>query len=145
MPSRPQTFVAFAGSANPDAGVYVARRRVNELFLRACLEDFAKNGEMALKRCAEEQPASYLKIFALLMPREVKIETTNPTGSLSDESLTLLVAELEERVRAKLNGDSAKLIEGKVEPAPRRKPEPLHPRPVKGHRSGVASKKQEIT
>ena len=137
MPARPKTLVGFAGSANPEAGVYVARRKVNELFLRACLEDFAKNGAMALKRCAEEQPASYLKIFALIMPRELKIETTNPTGMLSDEALTLMVAELEERVRAKLQGESAKVIEGTVEPTPRRKPEPPQFKRIKRGKASV--------
>ena len=104
---------------DPLGSVYYTRRRVNEAFLRAALEDFHKNGAIALDRCAREQPASYLKIFALLMPREIKLEHQNPTDALSDEQLALMVAELEERISARLQGESAKLIDAQAEPEPR--------------------------
>jgi uncharacterized small protein (DUF1192 family) len=90
---------------------------VNEAFLRAALEDFHKNGPEAFARCAKELPASYLKIFALLVPRELKIERANPTDALSDEQLALMVAELEERISARLQGENAKLIEAQAEPS----------------------------
>jgi hypothetical protein len=115
-------FTGFARSADPLGSVYYTRRRVNEAFLRAALEDFHKNGAIALDRCAREQPASYLKIFALLMPREIKLEHQNPTDALSDEQLALMVAELEERISARLQGESAKLIDAQAEPEPREQP-----------------------
>src|SRR5262245_19438988 len=73
--------------ANPDAAVYISRRRVNDAFLRAALESFHKDGPVAFEKCARENPASYLKIFALLVPRELKIEHANPASALSDEQL----------------------------------------------------------
>src|SRR5262249_14170973 len=65
---------SLARPANPDAAVYISRRRVNDAFLRAALESFHKDGPVAFQKCARENPASYLKIFALLIPRELKIE-----------------------------------------------------------------------
>jgi hypothetical protein len=64
---------------------------------------------VAFQKCARENPASYLKIFALLVPRELKIEHANPTSGLSDEQLALMVAELEERIARRVAGESAKL------------------------------------
>jgi hypothetical protein len=82
------------------------------LFLRACLESFAKHGPKALARAADEQPASYLKIFALLMPRDLKIEHSSPLAALSDEQLALMIADLEQRIAARLSGGEAKVING---------------------------------
>ena len=91
----PKTLIGWTakGSANPDAAVYISRRRVNDAFLRAALESFHKDGPVAFQKCARENPASYLKIFALLVPRELKIEHANPTSGLSDEQLALMIAE----------------------------------------------------
>ena len=95
--------------ANPDAAVYISRRRVNDAFLRAALESFHKDGPAAFEKCARENPASYLKIFALLVPRELKIEHANPASALSDEQLALMIAELEERIARRLAESEAKL------------------------------------
>src|SRR5262245_52123504 len=108
----PKTLIGWTakGSANPDAAVYISRRRVNDAFLRAALESFHKDGPVAFQKCARENPASYLKIFALLVPRELKIEHANPTSGLSDEQLALMVAELEERIARRVAESDAKLM-----------------------------------
>src|SRR5262245_49051816 len=115
----PKTLIGWTakGSANPDAAVYISRRRVNDAFLRAALESFHKDGPAAFEKCARENSASYLKIFALLFPRELKIEHANPASGLSDEQLALMVVELEERIARRLAGESAKLVEAEAEPS----------------------------
>jgi hypothetical protein len=112
----PKTLIGWTakGSANPDAAVYISRRRVNDAFLRAALESFHKDGPAAFQKCARENPASYLKIFALLVPRELKIEHANPASALSDEQLALMIAELEERIARRVAAGEAKQID--VEP-----------------------------
>ena len=47
------------------------------------------------ERVRRAQPASYIKILALLVPREHKLEHTNAIGQLSDEKLVAMIAELE--------------------------------------------------
>jgi hypothetical protein len=107
------------GSGNP-AGAPVGsrhRQQLNGEFIAALLRDFRQGGPKAIERVRRMQPASYLKILALLVPREHKIEQGNPLGALSDEQLALMVAELEERIARRVADSDAKLIEGTVEPA----------------------------
>ena len=66
---------------------------------------------------ATTQPAAYCKILTLLVPREHKLEHTNPIEALSDEQVANMIAELEERIASRAAGSDAKLIEGTVEPA----------------------------
>src|SRR5262245_11153126 len=109
------------GSAPTDATIYVTRRRVNDAFLHSALNSWAKHGDKAFAQSAREQPSSYLKIFALLMPRELKIEHSNPTAALSDEQLALMVAELEQRIAHRLAGGDAKTIEHSSADRPKRR------------------------
>jgi hypothetical protein len=46
--------------------------------------DFSKHGERAIAKVRRTQPAAYLKVLALLVPREHKIEHTNALSELSD-------------------------------------------------------------
>src|SRR5262249_2331144 len=61
------------------------------------------------------QPASYLKILALLVPREHKVEHSNALKNLSDEQLEDMIAYLETSLAAQA-GAPAKMIEGTIEP-----------------------------
>jgi hypothetical protein len=51
------------------------------------LRDFRKHGEKAVAQVRRKQPAAYLKILVLLVPREHKIEYNNPVKNLSDQQL----------------------------------------------------------
>ena len=74
------------------------------------LRDFRQGGQKAIERVRRTQPAAYLKICALLVPREMKLEHTNAIKDLTDEELFQMLgvfAEFErsiiqERVRAGL-------------------------------------------
>jgi hypothetical protein len=73
------------------------------------------------------QPAAYLKVLALLVPREHKLEHTNPVSRLSDEELVAMVEHLEERIARRAGGRDAKLIEAvetTAHPAPIEVPNP---------------------
>ena len=83
---------------------------LNQEFIQALLVHFRQHGKKAIEKAAREQPAAYLKILAFLVPREMKIEHTDPVKGLSDEQLAAMVAELEQRI-ARRAGEGAKLIE----------------------------------
>src|SRR5262245_25363433 len=106
-------------SGNPAGGPVASRHRqqLNGEFIAALLRDFRQGGPKAIERVRRMQPASYLKILALLVPREHKIEHGNPASALSDEQLALMIAELEERIARRVAAGDAKQIEGTVEPA----------------------------
>src|SRR5262245_30517513 len=102
-------------SGNPAGRLRGSRNRLSEAVICALLRDFEKHGEKASARGRDESPEMYLKVFAMVLPRQHKVEHTNPTSWLSDEQLTLMIAELEERIARRKAGGEAKLIEGTVE------------------------------
>jgi hypothetical protein len=57
------------------------------------------------------QPGVYLKVLALLVPKEHRVEHSNPLSPLSDEQLADMVAELEGRLARRAAGGDSKLIE----------------------------------
>jgi hypothetical protein len=81
------------------------------------LRDWRAHGDHALAKLRQTQPAAYCKLAVLLVPREQKVEHVNAAGGLSDEELTAMIAELEERIAGRLQGENAKVIDAQVEPA----------------------------
>ena len=77
----------------------------------------------------QTQPAAYLKILALLVPREHKVEHRNLIKELSDEQLEAMVEHLETSLEAQASG-SIRVIEGTIEPAAAtaHAPKPVGPR-----------------
>jgi hypothetical protein len=81
----------------------------------ALLRDFRKHGEKAIAEVRRTQPASYLKVIALVLPREhQKVEHTNALSGLSDEELETMIEHLKERIAEKL--EEAKVINGEAKP-----------------------------
>ena len=116
-------------SGNPSGGRPGSRHRqqLNGEFIAALLRDFRHGGPKAIERVRRTQQAAYLKILALLVPREHKVEHSNPLKSLTDEELAAMVELLKASLEAK--AQSAKVIEGKAEVVPRL-PSPAAPKPA---------------
>ena len=68
------------------------------------MRDFRKHGEKAIARVRRDHPAAYLKVLALLIPRDIKVEH-RPVKELSDEQLESAIA-----LKAMISGDNAKVI-----------------------------------
>ena len=119
-------------SGNPAGGPVGSRHRqqLNGEFIAALLRDFRHGGPKAIERVRRTQPAAYLKILALLCPREHKVEHSNPIKDLTDEQLEAAIEYIEAALAAKA-GDQAKVIEGIAEPAalPAPELEPQRKRP----------------
>ena len=71
----------------------------------------------------QTQPAAYLKILALLVPREHKVQHSNPIKDLTDEQLEAMIEYIETLLEAQAGG-SVKVIEGTTEPAAATAPAP---------------------
>jgi hypothetical protein len=117
-------------SGNPHGNRHHSRHLLNQEFIQALLLHFRQHGKKAIEKVASEQPASYLKILGLLVPREHKVEHRNPVKELSDEQLEAAIKYIEAALAAKA-GDQAKVIEGIAEPAalPTPELEPQRKRP----------------
>src|SRR5215467_13215237 len=83
--------------------------------MQALLLHFRQHGKKAIEKVAREQPAAYLKVLALLVPREHKVEHSNVIKSLSDQELEAMIEYLKTSLEAQA-GSPVKVIEGMIEP-----------------------------
>jgi hypothetical protein len=63
------------------------RHIFNKAFLEALAKDFQEGGAQAIAKVRKEQPAAYMKICALLVLKELKLEHTGGVKSMTDEQL----------------------------------------------------------
>jgi hypothetical protein len=59
---------------NPGGSLEATRRSFNKDFLLALATDFKRHGASAIEKVRKQQPAAYMKICALLVPREMRVE-----------------------------------------------------------------------
>jgi hypothetical protein len=89
-----------------------SKNRLQSDFLYALAEDFAQHGADAIKITRIEQPATYVKIIASLMPRELLMGTA--VSDLDDDELDRMIEMLRERALAARQEEALEL---KPEPA----------------------------
>ena len=63
------------------------------------------------------QPAAYMKICALLVPREMKLEHSGGVKAMTDEQIEDAIAAIKALMAAQA-GEAAKVIEGEAEVVP---------------------------
>ena len=102
-------------SGNPAGRPRGSRNKLTEAVVCALLRDFSKHGEKAIARVRRDQPGIYLRVLALLIPRQDKLEHTNTIKTMTDEELEGAIAFLHEMMTARTVG-SAHLVEMKAEP-----------------------------
>jgi hypothetical protein len=108
---------------NPDGNRHRTRHLLNQEFMQALLPNFRHQGKQAIEQVARNQPAVYLKILALLVPREHKVEHSISLKDLTDEQLEAMAEYLKTSLEAQARG-SVKVLEGTIEPAATTAPAP---------------------
>ena len=103
-------------SGNPLGNRHHTRHLLNQEFIQALLLHFREHGKKAIEKVAREQPAAYLKILALLVPREMKLEHSGGVKAMSDEQIEEAIEAIQTMLAARA-GEAAKVIEGAAEPA----------------------------
>jgi hypothetical protein len=97
--------VETAGSeGNPAGRVRGSRNKLSEEVICALLRDFRLHGEKAVAKVRRLQPAAYLKICALLVPKEMKLEHSGGIKAMSDEQLEAAFELLQGMVDQRLGG-----------------------------------------
>ena len=114
-------------SGNPGGSLEATRRSFNKDFLLALAADFKKHGAAAIEKVRKQQPAAYMKICALLVPREMKVEHSNAIKAMSDEQIEAAIEYIKALLEAQ--AQSAKVIEGEAEVVPSL-PAPVAPKPA---------------
>jgi hypothetical protein len=64
-----------------------SRNALSEQFLAAICQDWTQHGMSVLAKVRECSPASYLRVIASLVPREMSLELHNEFSHLSDAEL----------------------------------------------------------
>ena len=70
------------------------------------------------KRVRRESPASYLKVCAMLVPREMKLEHSGGVKAMTDEQLERSIEILKELIAKREAAANAKVIDGDAEVVP---------------------------
>jgi hypothetical protein len=113
-------------SGNPGGSPEATRRAFNKRFLLDLAEDWQQHGREVFKRVRRDSPASYLKVCALLVPREMKVEHSGGVKAMTDEQLEAGIEAIQAMLAAREAGEQAKVIEAVPEPvalpAPSRRP-----------------------
>ena len=105
-------------SGNPGGSLEATRRSFNKDFLLALAADFKQHGASAIATVRKQQPAAYMKICALLVPREMKVEHSGGVKAMTDEQLEAGIEAITAMLAARDPGSSAKVIEAVPEPVP---------------------------
>ena len=78
------------------------RHLLNQEFMQALLLNFRHQGKKAIEKVARNQPAAYLKILALLVPREMQIEHTNRIKQMTDEEIEQAIEAIQTMLAARV-------------------------------------------
>jgi hypothetical protein len=101
-------------SGNPHGNRHRTRHLLNQEFMQALLLNFRHEGKKAIEKVARNQPGVYLKILALLVPREMKVEHSQGVKAMSDEEIEQAIEAIQTMLAARA-GEAAKVIEGTAE------------------------------
>ena len=118
VPKRINGKFAPGWSGNPGGSLEATRRSFNKDFLLALAADFEKHGAAAIAKVRKYQPAAYMKICALLVPREMKLEHSGGVKAMTDEQIDRAIAFIEETLAKRDAGANAKVIEEEAEVVP---------------------------
>jgi Family of unknown function (DUF5681) len=78
-------------SGNPKGRPKGARNKLGEEFLTQLCEDFEVHGAAVIERVRQEDPATYIRVIAGFLPKELK-SASGPFAELSIEELELIAS-----------------------------------------------------
>ena len=96
-------------SGNAAGNVHRSRHSLNADTIREMHAAFRQGGREAIEKVMRNQPAVFLKLLVLLVPREMKLEHSGGVKAMTDEQIDRAIAYIEEQL-AKRDGSSAKVI-----------------------------------
>jgi hypothetical protein len=104
-------------SGNLNGNVHRSRHSLNADTIREMHRAFQEGGRKAIDKVMKNQPAVFLKLLVLLVPREMKVEHSGGVKAMTDQQLEEGIEAIRAMLAARA-GESAKVIEGNAEPVP---------------------------
>ena len=123
-------------SGNRSGNVHRSRHALNADTIREMHAAFRQGGREAIDKVMRTQPAVFLKLLVLLVPREMKVEHSGGVKAMSDEQLEQGIEAIQRMLETRAPGEQAKVIDGAAETV-------ALPAPVLVDKSGRANKVME--
>jgi len=93
------------------ADAYRGRQLLNADTIAGMHEAFRKGGKAAIEKVMKNQPAIFLKLLVLLVPRELAIEHRGGVKGMTEEQIIDAIEAIEGYL-ARRSGEAAKVVEG---------------------------------
>lgn len=88
------------GHSAPGGRPKESRDRITTRFLNVLADDFEKHGAKVVARVRVEDPGTYLRVYAGVIPKEIEI--SRPLDGMSDGELTAAIQALTELMRGQI-------------------------------------------
>jgi len=98
---------------NPGAEPGRVRRSLNLAVMQGLLAAYQRGGQAAIDKVMKNNPAMFLKMLVLLVPRELEIQHSGTIKQMTDEQLEAAIEALQALIAA---GANAKVINAKALP-----------------------------
>lgn len=72
---------------NPDGNPYRERRALNSATIRELSKAFDRGGAVAINKVMRNNPAMFLKMLVLLVPRELEVQHSGGVKAMTDEQI----------------------------------------------------------
>jgi len=120
-------------SGNPGGSPEAARKALNKSTILEMHRAFNIGGRKAIEKVMKNQPAVFLKLLVLLVPREMQIEPKGGVKAMTEDQIVQAIEAIEGYL-ARRSGEAAKVIDaiptGPALPAPNTVPDPEPRRPT---------------
>jgi hypothetical protein len=114
---KPNGQFAEGVSGNLGGNAHRSRHALNADTIREMHAAFRRGGRAAIDKVMKQQPAVFLKLLVLLVPREMRVEHTGGVKAMTDEQLEQGIEAITAMLAAR-DGTDAKVIEAVPEPVP---------------------------
>jgi hypothetical protein len=98
-------------SGNRSGNVHRSRHALNADTIREMHLAFCRGGRAAINKVMKQQPAVFLKLLVLLVPRETKLEHTGGVKAMSDQELEAGIEAIQAMLAARDAGSQAMVID----------------------------------
>jgi len=115
---------------NATGNVHRSRHALNADTIREMRAAFRQGDREAIDKVMRTQPAVFLKLLVLLVPRQMTLDHSGGVKEMTDEQLDRAIAFIEETLAKRDAGANAKVIDGVPEPVPALPPPPDGPNKV---------------
>jgi hypothetical protein len=104
-------------SGNLSGNVHRSRHALNADTIREMHLAFRRGGRKAIEKVMRNQPAVFLKLLVLLVPREMKLEHSGGIKAMSTEQIERSIELIKEMLAEREAEANAKVIEGEAMPS----------------------------